>query len=47
MRLTGHGLPRMKGAGKGDQYVVILVDMPKKLSEEQKRLVVKLSGTGL
>jgi len=47
MRLTGHGLPRMKGAGKGDLYVVILVDIPKKLTEEQKKLVVELSGTGL
>jgi curved DNA-binding protein len=47
MRLTGHGLPQMNGTGKGDLYVVVLVDMPKKLSKEQRKLVVKLSDIGL
>lgn len=47
MRLTGHGLPQMKGGGKGDLYVIVLVDMPKNLTEEQKKLVDQLSETGL
>ncbi len=47
LRLTGHGLPMMKGAGKGDLYVVILIDMPKELTEEQKKLVSQLSDVGL
>lgn len=47
MRLTGHGLPQMNGTGKGDLYVVVLVDMPKKLTKEQRKLVVKLSDIGL
>ena len=47
MRLTGHGLPHMRGAGKGDLYVVVLVDLPKKLTEEQKKLVGKLADVGL
>ncbi|MGD9215952.1 MAG: DnaJ C-terminal domain-containing protein, partial [Desulfobacteraceae bacterium] len=46
MRLTGHGLPQMNGTGKGDLYVVVLVDMPKKLTKEQRKLVVKLSDIG-
>lgn len=47
MRLSGHGLPHMKGAGKGDLYVVVLVDVPKELTAEQKKLVVQLSHIGL
>jgi curved DNA-binding protein len=47
MRLTGHGLPQMKGAGKGDLYVIVLVDMPKKLTQEQRKLVDQIAETGL
>ncbi len=47
MRLTGHGLPHMKGSGKGDLYVVVLVDTPKHLTDEQKNLLTKLADTGL
>ncbi|MEJ2157160.1 MAG: J domain-containing protein [Desulfobacteraceae bacterium] len=47
LRLGGHGLPRMKGGGTGDLFVVILIDMPKKLTEEQKNLVTQLSDVGL
>jgi curved DNA-binding protein len=47
MRLAGHGLPRMNGAGQGDLYVVVLVDVPKHLTPEQKKLVTKLADTGL
>jgi curved DNA-binding protein len=47
MRLAGHGLPKMKDAGKGDLFVIILVEMPKELTEEQKNLVTQLSDVGL
>jgi curved DNA-binding protein len=47
MRLAGHGLPRMNGAGQGDLYVIVLVDVPKHLTAEQKKLVAKLADTGL
>jgi curved DNA-binding protein len=47
MRLTGHGLPKMNAAGQGDLFVVVLVDMPKNLTEEQKKLVTELSDLGL
>ena len=47
MRLTGRGLPHMKGGGRGDLYVSILIDTPKILTAEQKDLLVKLAGTGL
>jgi curved DNA-binding protein len=47
MRLPGYGLPRMKGSAKGDLYATVAVDIPKKLTSEQKELVEKLASTGL
>ena len=47
MRLSGHGLPHMNSSGKGDLFVVILIDFPKKLTEEQQKLVSQLAATGL
>ena len=47
MRLTGHGLPKMKGSAKGDLYVTVSVEIPKKLTSEQKKLVDKLAATGM
>lgn len=47
MRLAGHGLPHMNGKGQGDLYVQIHINMPKKLSEKQKKLVEQLADTGL
>ena len=47
MRMSGRGLPYMKGARKGDLFVKIQIKMPKQLTAEQKRLVEKLAQTGL
>lgn len=47
MRLSGHGLPHMKGSAKGDLYVTIRIDMPKHFSAEQKKLITELARTGL
>lgn len=47
MRLPGHGLPRMHGKNQGDLYVRIHVNLPKKLTKEQKKLIEQLSDTGL
>ena len=47
MRLSGHGLPDMKGNHKGDLYVLIQVNIPKNLTAEQKKLVEELAATGL
>ncbi|MDY6012273.1 molecular chaperone DnaJ [Clostridium sp.] len=35
-RLKGKGVPRVNGSGRGDQYVKVIVDIPKKLNEKQK-----------
>ena len=47
MRLGGLGLPHMKGKKKGDLYVVIQVQMPKKLTNAQKKIVSQLAEAGL
>ena len=38
-RLKGKGVQRLNSISKGDLYVHIVVDIPKSLSEEQKRLL--------
>ncbi len=47
MRLAGHGLPRMKGGGRGDLYVVIHVEMPRSLNDKQKEFIRQLAATGM
>jgi len=47
MRLSGHGLPDMKGKIKGDLYIRIQVKIPQHLSKEQKKLVENLAADGL
>jgi curved DNA-binding protein len=47
MRVSGRGIPKMKGSGRGDLYVRILVNIPKKLTAQQRKLVVELAESGL
>jgi len=47
LRMTGHGLPHMRGEGKGDLYVVINVKFPRQLNAEQKAIVEQLAETGM
>jgi curved DNA-binding protein len=47
LRLKGHGLPTGPKGGRGDIYVKILIDVPKKMTDEQKKLIRKLKETGL
>ncbi len=42
IRLTGRGVPRLRGGGKGDHYVKIKIVIPKKLSHKQKELLEEL-----
>ena len=46
IRMKGFGVPRLRGSGKGDQFVKIIVDIPKKLSERQMELVRKFAEEG-
>jgi molecular chaperone DnaJ len=46
-RLKGKGIPRVNGSGRGDQYVRVIVDIPKTLNEKQKdalNLFMEASG---
>jgi len=47
LRLKGEGIPHLKGKGKGDAYVRIVIKVPKKLTAKQKELVEGLSKEGL
>ncbi len=47
IRLRGEGVPHLQGRGKGDLYVRLVVEVPEKLSGEQKRAVEELQGVGL
>ena len=39
LKLKGKGLPRLNSRGKGDQFVRLIVNIPKKLSKEQKNIL--------
>ena len=40
-KLTGKGIKRLGGSGRGNQYVKIVVEIPKNLSSEQKSALKK------
>ncbi|HVP11769.1 MAG TPA: J domain-containing protein [Phycisphaerae bacterium] len=45
LRLAGLGVPDPKGDGRGDQYAVIKIVPPKRLTDEQRKLLEKLGAT--
>ncbi len=47
MRLRGHGMPSMDGAGRGDAYVKINVAVPRKLSDKQRAVLEEVRDLGL
>ena len=47
IRMKGFGVPGLKGSLKGDQYVKINVEVPKKLSDRQMKLVEQLAEDGI
>ncbi len=47
IRMKGFGVPGLKGAAKGDQYVKINVEVPKKLTDKQLKLIEQLSADGI
>ena len=44
LRLTGKGMPKVKGAGAGDQYVRLIGQLPETLSDKEKKLFKELSS---
>lgn len=41
LRMKGEGLPHVRRSGKGDQYVKITIDVPKKINKKQKEYLEK------
>jgi len=41
-RLKGEGIKRIEGYGKGDQFVRVIVQIPKKINRKQKKLLKEL-----
>ena len=42
--LKSKGIPHLRGWGKGDQYVNVVVRTPTKLTRKQKKLIEQLKG---
>ncbi len=42
MRLRGEGVPSVRGGGRGDLYIRLIIDVPKKVSRTQKKALEKL-----
>jgi curved DNA-binding protein len=47
MRLKGLGMPRFQKEGRGDEFVKVLVRVPKKITEKGKKLVEELAREGI
>ncbi|PIR43735.1 molecular chaperone DnaJ [candidate division WWE3 bacterium CG10_big_fil_rev_8_21_14_0_10_32_10] len=47
LKLSGRGMPRIRGNGRGDHFVKVRIEIPSKLSKEQKELFEKLSKIDL
>ena len=47
MRLKGLGVPHFQGEGKGDEYVKVIVRIPKRVSEKSRTLIQDLAKEGI
>ena len=47
MRLKGLGISHFKGEGNGDEYVKVIVRIPKKVSEKNRGLIQELAKEGI
>jgi molecular chaperone DnaJ len=44
IRLKGSGVPHLRGRGRGDLYVHVVVDTPTELTPKQEELLVQLAA---
>ena len=44
IRLRGLGVPDVHGRGRGDHYVRVIVDVPKRVSRKAKKLLEEFKG---
>ncbi len=47
MRLRGLGMPHFQGDGRGDEYVKLIVRVPKKVTEKSKGIIQELAKEGI
>jgi curved DNA-binding protein len=47
MRLKDLGIPHFQAEGRGDEYVRVIVRVPKKVTEKSKRLIEELAREGI
>jgi len=47
MRLRGLGIPHFQGTGKGDEYVKVIVRVPKRVTDKTRKLIEELSREGI
>ena len=41
-KIRGKGIPKLRGIGRGDHLVEIIVDVPIKLSRKEKKIIEQL-----
>lgn len=46
-RLKGYGMPHMNKKGRGDAYVYVNIEVPRKLTDKQKKIIKELSDAGI
>jgi curved DNA-binding protein len=47
LRLRGLGVPHFQGTGKGDEYVKVIVRVPKRVTDKSRKLIEELSKEGI
>jgi len=47
LKMSGRGIPRFSGFGKGDMYLNLAIKVPNKLTKKQKELLEELKKEGL
>ncbi len=47
LRLKGLGIPHFQGEGRGDEYVKVIVKVPKRVSEKSRGLIQELAKEGI
>jgi curved DNA-binding protein len=47
MRLKGLGVPHFQGTGRGDEYVKVIVKVPKRVGEKTRKLIEELAKEGI
>ena len=47
MRLRGQGVPHFRGSGRGDEYVKVVVKVPRRVTEKNRKLIEELAKDGI